>query len=129
MRQLMHHAIWLSLLICIALAGCSRQSTSQSELAITLTVTPNPPRVGLVTIELVVVDRNQQPITGATVMVEGSMTHAGMTPEFAPAEETAPGRYTALLVLTMGGDWLVTVSVTMLDGRTIEQTLPLGSVQ
>jgi hypothetical protein len=117
------------MLIALALSGCARASTSASPLTITMQVTPNPPVVGMTTIDLQVRDLAGQPLTGAMVEVEGSMTHAGMTPDVATATEQAPGHYQATLSLTMSGDWLITVAVHMADGRIVEETLPLPTVQ
>lgn len=117
------------ILITLALSGCARASTNASPLTITMQVTPDPPIVGMTTIDLQVRDLAGQPLTGATVEVEGSMTHAGMTPEVAAATEQAPGQYQAALSLSMSGDWLITVAVQMADGRIVEETLPLPAVQ
>jgi hypothetical protein len=117
------------LIIMLALAGCTRASTSGSALTITMEVTPNPPIVGMTTVDLQVLEPNGQPLQGAHVEVEGSMTHAGMTPEIAAVDEVAPGHYRALLPLSMSGDWLVTVIVHMADGQVVEKTLALPPVQ
>lgn len=94
-----------------------------------MTVIPNPPQVGLTTIDLQVLDTSNQPVAGAQVEVEGSMTHAGMSTQSTIAKEFAPGRYRATVSLTMGGDWMITVLVQRADGRTIEAILPLPNVQ
>lgn len=122
-------SVGLLLIIALALAGCTRASTRDSGLTITMEVTPNPPTVGMTTIDLQVLETNGQPVEGARVEVEGSMTHAGMTPETATADELAPGRYRAMVPLSMSGDWLITVAVRMADGQVVEQTLPLPNVK
>ncbi len=122
-------SLGLLLIIALALAGCTRASTSDSSLTITMEVTPNPPTVGMTTIDLQVLEATGQPLEGARVEVEGSMTHAGMVPEIAAADELAPGRYRAMVPLSMSGDWLITVAVHMADGRVVEQTLPLPTVK
>ncbi|MDQ4074856.1 MAG: FixH family protein [Chloroflexota bacterium] len=61
-------------------------------------------------------------VEGAEVELEGNMTHAGMEPIFADAEEVTPGTYVAELDWTMSGQWLVTVHATLMDGREVEQT-------
>lgn len=122
-------SVGLLLIIALALAGCTRASTRDSVLTITMAVTPNPPTVGMTTIDLQVHEANGQPLAGAHVEVEGSMTHAGMTPEIATADELAPGSYRAMVPLSMSGDWLITVAVQMADGQVVEQTLPLPNVK
>jgi len=44
--------------------------------------------------------------------MEGNMSHAGMVPVFADASEIEPGRYQAIMKLSMAGDWRVIVHVT-----------------
>ena len=49
------------------------------------------------------------------------MSHAGMMPVFAEAQEIGNGSYRATLELSMAGDWIVLVHVTLADGRKVEQ--------
>ena len=49
------------------------------------------------------------------------MSHAGMSPVFAEAQETGNGSYRATLELAMAGDWVVLVHATLPDGRRVEQ--------
>lgn len=58
------------------------------------------------------------PITDATVELRGDMAHAGMVPSIGTATAAAtPGDYDATLEWTMAGDWIVTVTATLPDGR------------
>lgn len=93
-------------------------------------VSPNPPRVGPITVSLKLTDfLTSKPVSGARVRLEGNMTHAGMSPIFAEAKEAEPGRYRATLELTMGGDWVVLVHAVLPDGRKIERQFDVKGVR
>jgi hypothetical protein len=92
-------------------------------------VTPNPPRAGAATIDLELSDRNGQPVSGARVELEGNMSHAGMGPVGATAKEIEPGKYRGILALTMAGDWIIVVSVTLSDGERLQHTFELNGVR
>lgn len=49
------------------------------------------------------------------------MSHAGMSPEFADTTEVAPGEYRANMNLSMAGDWVVLVHLTLPDGSKLER--------
>lgn len=57
------------------------------------------------------------------------MSHAGMGPAFGTAKETAPGQYQAPLELTMGGDWIVMVHLTLSNGQKLERQFEISSVR
>lgn len=93
-------------------------------------VSPDPPRVGPVTVNLKVTDfLTSKLASGARVQLEGNMTHAGMTPIFAGATELEPGRYRGTLELTMGGDWVVLVHIALPDGRRVERRVDVKGVR
>ena len=56
------------------------------------------------------------------------MSHAGMTPVFAPAKETEPGRYLSTMELSMAGDWHFVVHMTLPDGRQLERQFEIKGV-
>lgn len=101
-----------------ACGGDAGGGASGVELAVTCT--PTPPRVGPTAFALSLTDADGAPLEGAAVEVEGTMSHAGMVPEFGTASEVAPGRYEVELELTMGGDWILIVDVATADGRSFE---------
>ena len=70
-------------------------------------------------------DASGAPVEGASVSLKGDMSHAGMTPVLADAAETAGGVYQAQWVWTMSGDWFVTVTVALPDGRTLVRRFDL----
>lgn len=57
------------------------------------------------------------------------MTHPGMAPVFAEARETEPGRYRALMELSMAGDWYVIAHVSLQNGRMMDQQFELNGVE
>ena len=57
------------------------------------------------------------------------MAHAGMAPVFDEAKETAPGKYEGALDLSMPGDWVVVVDLTMADGGKLEREIALDGVE
>jgi hypothetical protein len=56
------------------------------------------------------------------------MSHPGMAPVFAEAQEIEPGRYRAVIDLSMAGDWYVLAHVTLADGRKLDQQFEIKGV-
>ena len=118
------------LCVCVALAlACKHQNDPASELTVTHEVSPQPPRVGQLTIMLKLSDASAKPPAGVRVRLEGNMSHAGMTPVFAEAKETEPGRYSATMDFSMAGDWYVLVHMTLPDGRKLERQFEIKGVR
>lgn len=123
---------WLAVCLIVFLigAGCQPATDESSTLAMDWTVTPNPPTAGPVLLALKLTDRDSgQPLPGATVGITGDMTHPGMKPVFAAAREVAPGRYEALVELTMAGDWVISIDARLPDGRGFERQFELRGVR
>lgn len=128
---------WCALLIVLTamlpipmLAAC-RTSTAADFGAtdVTLTVSPEKPAVGPATLQFKLSDRDGRAVGGATVRVEGTMTHAGMEPVKVTGQADNNGQYTAPdFRFTMAGDWLVMAHVTLVDGRTSQRTLRINGV-
>jgi hypothetical protein len=57
------------------------------------------------------------------------MSHVGMAPVFADALERAPGVYELSFALTMRGDWVLLVSVTLADGGRVEKRIDVANVR
>jgi len=74
-------------------------------------------------------DESAKPVTGAQVAIEGNMSHAGMGPAFGKAIETATGQYQAPLDLSMAGDWIVTVHLTLANGQKLERYFDVRGVR
>jgi hypothetical protein len=121
--------LWLGMLAILMLVGCRSEDDGLDDVAVELTVMPDPPYVGQATVVVLLTDDQGAPITGATLLLEGNMTHAGMVPSLAEASEVSPGRYEAVLDLTMGGDWYILVQGELPDGRTLEHTVDLPGVK
>ncbi len=121
-----------ALAICLSFAAsataCSR-AASEPDVKLEWTIRPSPPVVGPATVELVLTDPSGRPIRSTAVRVEGNMSHPGMAPSIARAEEIAPGRYRAALSLTMAGEWFLLVEAGLPDGRTLERTVRLPAVR
>ena len=118
------------LLLVSALAGCGRiQAVGRSNLPgikVTVSVQPSPAdakQPGTVAVTLA--EQDGRPIDGARVEVEGDMTHAGMTPVIVSATGSGGGRYMAPLAWTMAGDWVVTATARLPDGRTASRQMPV----
>ena len=119
----------IRLCVCLVLVqACTHRSES---LALTLAheVSPQPPRVGQVTITLRVSDVSKKPVTGARVRLEGNMSHPGMVPVFAEAREAEPGSYPATMELSMAGDWYVVAHVTLPDNRKLDHQIEIKGVR
>lgn len=111
----------ICLAICaIALVGCREsaqlRATSNPNVQISLERPAAPYTVGQDALIILVMDAANQPISGAVVEVIGDMNHAGMQPVSGKTETDANGRYTIPFQWTMGGDWILTVTVTLPDG-------------
>lgn len=114
-------------ILLVAAAGC-RQSAAPTlgtaDVALSLSVEPEEPTTGPSTLVITVTDSDGRPVNDAAVTVRGDMTHAGMQPVLAAAEAIGDGHYEADFEWTMAGDWIVTVSATLPDGRTATQEFP-----
>ena len=117
------------LTLCLLLTACGGTEESLPDVAVELTVSPDPPLVGPATVVVTLHDADGQAIEGAEMQLEGTMTHAGMVPVFADADETSPGQYEAELEFTMGGDWVVIVRATLPDGRSLEREIDVPGVR
>jgi len=110
------------------LSGCQKAGESLPDIVVEHEITPRPPKVGPAIVTLKLSDSGGSPIKEAQVNLEGNMSHAGMRPVFGEARETEPGRYEAPLELTMGGDWIVIVNITLRDGRKLQRQFEIKAV-
>jgi hypothetical protein len=117
------------LLFCIALTGCSPSGNSYPGIDLVWNIEPDPPRVSMSTITLMFTDSTGQPLTGAEIELEANMTHPGMQPVFAVAEETKPGEYSASIEFKMVGDWYILVESTLADGRVVQRRVDVPGVR
>jgi hypothetical protein len=123
--------IWVSLLclLCLFVAGLPGcRSQSSHEVFVAHKVEPQPPRVGQVEIWLHLTDASRKVLMGAEIKLEGNMSHAGMSPVFADTLEVAPGEYRANMELSMAGDWIILVHLTLSDGAKLERQFEIKGV-
>lgn len=112
---------------CHLAVGCTRQSSLSDQAADVqlevIQLQPEPPAVGEAMLVFLLRDSTGAPVTGATVSLTADMTHAGMIEVVADAEEAGNGLYTTTFEWTMAGDWILTVSGTLEDGRPFRREL------
>ena len=122
-------AVAAPLFLAFVVAACNNPTETTSVVTIEHEITPQPVAVGPATLTLTLADASRQPVTGASITLEGNMSHAGMSPVFAEARETDPGRYQSSLDLTMAGDWTILIQITLADGQTLERQLDVKGVR
>ncbi|NWF67974.1 MAG: FixH family protein [Chloroflexi bacterium] len=114
----------LILLFVLVMAACRQpEATPTPSVNLTLDIAyePAPPVVGAVTLVVTVLDAAGTAVDGATVAVRGDMAHAGMTSMDGQTDESENGVYRIPFEWTMGGDWILTVTVTLPDGTSVVQ--------
>ena len=121
----------LSLIITSSvLAGCQRvsrqnQTDQAPDVTVTLNVEPSPPVVGKARLVVQLADAAGKPIESATIDLRGDMSHAGMQPVMVTSTAGAAGSYPTDFEWTMAGDWIVTVTAALPDGRTATRQFDL----
>jgi hypothetical protein len=122
--------VLLALLALPLLTGCRQSAqatpTPEANVDIALTVDPDPPAVGKSELVIVLTDDTGAPVDGATVNVRGDMNHAGMTPVQGATDVSDGGVYRIPFDWTMGGDWILTVSVALPGGETASRAFNLS---
>jgi hypothetical protein len=126
-------ALGLAFLISGSLIGCRGDvDTGDPGLVMDVAFSPTPPAVGPARLIITLQDTSGVPVEGALVVVEGNMSHAGMTPVLDTAKAEGPGTYgVADFTFTMPGDWFLTVEATLPDGsqaRTVRSTNVVGRI-
>ena len=113
----------------LLLASCSRPAGPSPFVAIDHDISPQPSRVGPASVTLKPADASGKPITGAHILIEANMSHAGMSPRFAEAKEEQPGRYQAHVDFPMAGDWIILLHITLPGGTKVERQIEVSSVR
>lgn len=127
-----HHISGIAVLfiaLCFSVNGCQTTDETHSDVEIDWKIQPDPPSVGMATINITLRDSTDQLITGAEVELEGNMSHPGMQPVFATADEAEPGTYSADIEFTMGGDWFFLIESILPDNRIIERQINVNGVR
>lgn len=114
----------------ILAAGCNPSITPTPEPSlqaaqIELEIDPDPAAVGDSALN-VTVTRDGTPLAEVLVAARGDMNHAGMQPVLGEATADADGKATVPFQWTMGGDWIVTITVTLPDGSEVSQTFDVS---
>lgn len=115
----------------LVLAGCQLQrgAAGAANVEVDLAVSPEPPAEGPATLTIDLRTEDGEPLIGATVRVEGNMSHAGMKPVLRDAVEQGDGRYAVEdFAFTMPGDWFIIVSGTLDDGTAFEERVDVPGV-
>lgn len=109
------HVVLLTLLM-LVLVACNAEQTNTTianDVSIEIAVEPDPPTMGESVLVVTVMDKEGNPIEGATVAVHGDMDHEGMTPSDGEISIGSEGIYRVPFVWSMGGGWILDVSVTL----------------
>lgn len=109
--------------------GCQSAGEAEPNVQIEWEIEPNPPAVGMATINITLKDSTNQLISGANVELEGNMSHPGMQPVLATAEEVETGKYSADIEFTMGGDWFFLINSTLPDNQIVERQININGVR
>lgn len=117
------------LALCLIITGCRPSEDSHPDVELTWEINPNPPGVGIATINIILTDSTEQRLAGAEIKLEGNMSHPGMKPVHAVMEEVEPGKYAADFEFTMGGDWFFLVESTLPDERALERQINIPGVR
>ena len=117
------------LIFLFVLAFACQKTAKPPDISVQYEIAPQPPRAGAITIDLKLTDKNGAPVGGARVDLEGNMSHAGMAPVSSEAKEVETGKYRGTLQLTMAGDWIVLVHITLSDGQKLQRQIELSGVK
>jgi YtkA-like len=107
------------MVVSILFVGCRQTNTvptADSNSIIISLKTSNVLKTGKDTLSVRVTDGSGAPINNAKVEVRGDMNHAGMQPVFGEASTASDGLYEVPFEWSMGGDWVLEVTVTLADG-------------
>jgi hypothetical protein len=128
-RRIARHNLFVFGAALLLLSGCSRSNNSLTQVTVETEVRPQPTHVGPVTVDFKIKDGSGQPVTGARARLEANMTHPGMAPVFADATEVSPGLYRCPIELSMAGDWVILIRITLSDGQQLERPFEVRGVR
>ncbi len=112
---------FLALVLLVAAACRQQQQTAPANLELELTASDTV--VGETTLMLTVRDSDGKPLSNpGTLSVRGDMSHAGMVPVFAEAEDATDGVFSLSFEWTMAGSWLVEASLERPSGDVAGET-------
>jgi len=110
--------------------ACRRHGgAGSSDVSVETEIAPRPVAVGSASLAVRLADARGNPLTNARISVEGEMSHPGMSPVFAEAEELSGGRYRARLEFAMAGDWVLLLHIKLPGGQTLERQVDVKGVE
>jgi len=117
----------------LILGGCRDEvETGDPGLILDVAISPTPPVVGQARLIITMEDTSGAPMEDARIVVEGNMSHAGMTPVVDTAQAEGSGQYgISDFGFTMAGDWILSLYATLPDGRWVrvqERTNVVGGM-
>jgi hypothetical protein len=118
-----------SCLAALSLVACHRQAGASPAVSIETEIDPQPVVVGPVVVTTTLSDANGTPVTNAQLIVEGDMSHPGMSPVFGEAKELPGGRYEAQLQFAMAGDWVLLLHFTLPGGQALDRQVDVKGVR
>ncbi len=124
----------LLLLLGLLVVACGTQvaeTPTLDNLTIELGVDPDPPTAGETMLLITVTDADGSLVDDALVAVHGDMDHEGMIPVDGETSDSENGVYEIPFVWTMGGGWILDVTVTLPNdqGTATEQfELNVGAI-
>ena len=105
-------------------------SDPSDDISVTWVLDPSPPVIGTpIVARMTLRDRDQKPVIGARLRLEGVMSHPGMAPVVADVVERGDGVYDAPLQFTMAGDWILLVTGKLADGRELKKRIEIAGVR
>lgn len=118
-----------ALLAMLSLPACGGPVVDDLGLDVDVGISPTPPVVAPTRVVISIIDTTGRPTLGATVRLEGNTSHAGTPPVFGEAEEVGEGQYVVpSFGFTLAGDWVLTVHITLADGRSTTREHPTDVV-
>lgn len=131
-RTLIPRSLLLVPAVCAAVLGaaCQEEAGDGESVQVAWETRTEPLVVGQSAVaDVMLRDRQRQPIRGAQVEVQAFMAHPGMAPVVARAVERGDGVYRVQLQFTMAGDWIAVVRGSLPDGRTLADQIAIGNVR
>jgi hypothetical protein len=74
-------------------------------------------------------DATGAPVAGATLRLEGHMSHPGMTPVVTTVTERGAGEYEARFRFSMAGDWTLVLTGELPGGGRVTKELDVVGVR
>lgn len=110
--------------VLLAAAACRQQQISVSDIQLELKASDT--LVGDTTLLVTVKDRDGKAVANpGALKVRGDMSHAGMIPIFAQADESTSGVFSLPFEWTMAGGWIIEASLTLPNGDTAVESFNL----